>query len=153
MDITKLIISAPENLTADVEFREGLILQLRFVSRTQLQSLYKSCTVMKFDPQLKIRKQQLDGEKFAAEFCKLAVAGWRGVTPNSLSKIVPMDLSSLSAEDREKEIPFTQEGIAAIVKAAYELDAFIQDNAVDVAIFSPDHQDEVKNSSTSQSGS
>lgn len=151
LDIKTLVSDKP--LSAEVEFRDGIFLTLNYVSRSALQQLYKNCTTLKYDRPTHQRTPQVDPKKFSAEFCKLAVKGWRGVTPAALASLMPIDLSNVSEQQRKEELPFTQETLLFIVERAYELDNFLQDTAVDAKIFNPAMEGELGNSENSQSGS
>ena len=143
LDLTQMLNVNQEQLTAVVEFKEGILLHMSYISRVKLQQLYKTCTEMRYDTTKKARVPQVDQKKFSEEFCRLAVTGWGGVTYDSLSKVLP--LNRVDPSRRKESIPFSHEQLFALVQAAYELDTFIQDMAVDARVFSPDLEDELKN--------
>jgi hypothetical protein len=154
MSILKNLIVTKDQ-EAQVEYQGGLIFTLRYISRARLQSLAKSCTIMRFDPKSRGRVPETNPTKFTEEFCKLAVAGWTGVTPRSLaaSGVVLLDLSSLTEAEKDTPVPFTHENLIELVKNAYELDQFLQDSACDSRVFNPTKEEEEGNSESSQSGS
>ena len=154
IDLKKLIVTDSNSLSVNVEFKDSIILTLNYVSRIKLQSLWKSCTTLKFDRTTRQRTPQVDGTRFSEEFSRLAVSGWRGVTPRAIAaSLFPLDLSGMSEAEKDAEIPFTHENLSLLLSNSYELDTFIQDSAVDSALFKPEHEGELGNSGMSQSGS
>jgi hypothetical protein len=151
IDLKSLIRKDTDILTARVEFKEGITLILRYVSRERMRSLWSRCTTLRYDQQTRARIPRAELSKFSEEFAVLAVAGWEGVTPRTLGKIVPTDLSGVPEKDLDVEIPFSEDGLRALVKQAYDLDNFVQEEAVKPELFSPNQENEIKNLSSSQS--
>jgi hypothetical protein len=141
------LIKASETLTVWIEYREGIEFLISYVSRNELQAMAKRSTVYKYDPVTKVRAPTLDQNLLTREFCKAAIKDWRGVTPNSLSKLVPIDLTTIAEEDYDSEIAFSQENVTSLVQKAYELDNFLQESAIDIRLFTDaqDTEDREKN--------
>ena len=150
IDLASLIDT--EAKFATVEYIEGFSLVLRFVGKAQLRSIGRACTVNRFDKKTKQRVQDVDQKQFATSFAKVAVTGWKGATPNRLSSIIPMDIEGLSEEARDMEIPFSLEQLMLLIENALDLDGFIQDQAMDLTLFQPGHEDELENSESSPDG-
>jgi hypothetical protein len=85
------------------------------------------------------------------KFCARAVEGWSGMTPRSLSRLVP--IQNVPENMMDSEIPFSQEQLIKLVKNSAEIDAFLQQTATDVNFFNESLEDELKNSVASQSTS
>ena len=145
------IISDKEKMTAEVEYKDGIFLTLQFISRNTLNSISRTCVVQKYNEVTKSRQPQIDSDRFAESFCRRAVVGWRGVTLRKLARLIPLDLKRFPVEDHDAERPFEIADLITVVKNAYELDNFLQDTAVDLKIFRPDLEAELKNSQPSQS--
>jgi hypothetical protein len=152
MKLSDYIINESDNLTATVEYKEGIRFIIRYVSRSSLMRLSRDCLTWKYDEKAKGRTQQLDNDRFAESFCRRCVVGWSGVTPHTLSKLIPLDLSKIDAAQRDEPLDFDFANLLVLVKNAYELDSFLQDTAVDIKVFRPDLEHELGNSNTSQSG-
>lgn len=151
VNLASIIRQDVENLMW-VEFQYGIFFQLKYLNRQTLQKLSKQATIMKYDSSVKARVPQLDADAVTEGFFKIAVKGWRGVTPRSLSKIVPIALESLTDAQKDEEIPFSQQSLLAITKEAYELDQFLQNAATDISTFDPDKEPSEKNSEASPLG-
>jgi hypothetical protein len=154
IDLKSLIPKEGAKLRALIEFREGIFLEMNYVSREELQTLGKEFSYLKYDPIKKARTQEINAQEFGKAFCAKAVTGWQGVTPKSFAAaFTPLDLSGLTEEQKNESIPFTVENLQQAVATSYELDKFIQDSASDPKLFSPTQEAELGNSETSQSGS
>lgn len=148
-----LMTRTSESLTKDVEFKDGMFFTLCYVSRGKMKTLYNSCTSLRYNPTTKTRSPQTDVEKFASEFSKLAVSGWRGITPKKVAAMIPeLDLSKLSEEEKSADLPFDHDQLSVLVSNSVDLDNFIQEMAVDPKIFTPEHEEELGNSESSQTG-
>jgi hypothetical protein len=152
MKLKDLIRKDTDTLTATVEYRHGLKLKLRYVSRAELVRISRESTILKYDEKVKGRVPSLDGVKFAGLFCAAAVVGWEGATPETLASMMPLDLSTLTKEQRGAEIEFSVEQLQFLLENTFELETFIQDAALDVRTFNPLKEEEEKNLQPSQSG-
>lgn len=152
-NLKDILVQDTGALSAWVEFRNGLEFDVRFVSRAELQRIAQRCTVLRYDPKAKTRVPRLDSERFVRDFCDRAVKGWRGITPDSISTLVPVDLGKLTEEQRRSPIEFSLDNLVSLVSNAYELDDFLQDAVSDVSVFRPNQAEEMGNSESSQSGS
>lgn len=152
MNLKELVKKDTATLTADVEFRHGLVITLRYVSRAEAGRISRESLVMRYDEKLKTRSPQLDGKKFAEAFCEAAVVGWKGATVATLAKLMPIEIGSLSKEQLAAEVPFTQENMATLLEHTYELDGFLQEQSLDINTFNSAKGDEEKNSQASPSG-
>lgn len=154
IELAKLVPKKGATLKTWVEYREGIFLEINFISRADLQGMFSEFSYLKYDPAQKQRISAVKTEEFAKAFCVKAVTNWRGVTPKSFSAVLsPLDLNTLTKEQQTEEIPFTAENLQQAVSMAYEFDKFIQDSASDPKLYSPTHEDELGNSETSPSGS
>lgn len=151
MKIQSLIKKDTSALRTQVEYKAGIVFTLAYVSREALTALSQKCIVFKYDPKTKVREQTVDGKKFSQAFAGAAVVGWSNVTPRSLSHIVPLE--AVAESDMDTEITFSVEGLLDLIAAAYELDVFLQESAVNAELFRPQHEEELGNSETSPSGS
>lgn len=152
MNIQDILAKDTEKLTVWADFKSGISFQLRYVPRTDLLRISKESMSWEYDSKQRQRVQTVNRDAFSKRFCAKAVIGWKGVTPNALSEIIPVDLGSLTSEQREKEIEFSQENMLAIFTGAYEVDEFLQNSAVDASLFKPFHEEEKGNLPASQNG-
>ena len=65
LNIKDLITKDTTGLTASVEFRDGMILDFRYMPREKLQQISKECEVLKYDSKTRSRRPEIDGKRFA----------------------------------------------------------------------------------------
>lgn len=123
------------NLETEVEYKNGLRIKLRYVSRAALSRMLNSCLTPKWDPKTRKSTPQLDNDKFVEQFCATTVLGWTGATIRVLSSLMPLDLSKVPNDKLDAEVPFTQSNLVALIKNALDLDEFLQNASTDVANF------------------
>jgi len=140
-------------LTTWIEFKEDVEFNIRFIPKAAFRSMVDSCTVFKYDPKTKTREPSQDSKKLLDLFINKAIVGWRGVTPRSLAKIAAFPVEGITEEEMDAEVEYDSTLLAALMDSVYELDSFIQETALEVKYFRTGMDDELKNSSSSQSGS
>lgn len=134
-----------DRLTAKVEYKDGIIFDLNFVSRALFQKLTKESTVKKYDPETRNRVAQVDTDKLFVAFCAHAVTGWSGMTVRKAANIVPLKTTGLTAAQLDQEVPFSQEQLVFLIKNSAELESFLNENATQLSVFNDSQDDEVKN--------
>ena len=150
MKLTEIIKKDTSTLRTKVEYKSGIIFELAYVSRQKLSAMSKECIVLKFDEKQKTRAQTLDSKLFSEAFIRAAVIGWTGLTPRTLSTIVPIE--GVAEADMDQPIDFSLENAIFLLNSAYELDTFLQESAVNSELFKPHHEEELGNSKPSLSG-
>lgn len=153
LNISNLIVKQVNDRKVMVEYKFGISFELKYMPRQELQRMIKACTISRYNVQRKNHVPELDTDLLMQKVCDRCVTGWEGVTPKSMSNLVLTDLNSVSAEKRDMPVRFSQENLLALVKAAYELDEFLQNACTEASLFNPTEEAERKNSEPSQSGS
>ncbi len=140
--------------TVWVDYQFGIRFQLNFLSRSRVLDISARSTIYKYDdnPAVKQRVPTIDPKLVAQNLAASAIVGWEGVTPESLSNLVDIDLTGLTDEQKKEQIPFDVETFAMLLTQAFDLDTWIQSRCTDITLFKPGSADAAKNSSTSQSG-
>jgi hypothetical protein len=153
--LNDIIKGDADHLTLWAEFLHGISLKIRYVPRHKLQMLMQTCMKLQTTKEKGriVREKVLDPEAFTRQFCALAVVDWKGITPKTVSKIVPTSIEGLTPEQLQTEIPFSLEDLVPLVKNSMDLDNFIQETAMDVGLFTSDKEEVEGNSVSSQSGS
>lgn len=136
-----------------VEYKEGIFFEFRFMSKSRFRQMAEECTDMKYNSQTKAREPKMDTDRFMKKFLAMAVANWRGVTIDSISRIAEIDLEGYSEKQRKQPMDFSLTELQKLIDMVYELDPFIQSAVTDIRTFRPSLEDELKNSKSSQSGS
>lgn len=116
------------------EYRDGFELCLRYLPKREAK-----------------RIQSVRADKQDEEFYKLVVSDWRGLTARKLSRFCKVD-GRVAPESLNEEIPFSYEGLMALVDAVYGLDDFVVSLATDHRSFqSETWGEELKNSVSGES--
>lgn len=110
----------------------GLEVELVHLSRPELTALRKRCVTTKFDKATRKPVEELNEEKFIAEFTKATIKNWRGFKLKYLEDFLPVDLSAVDPED---ELPFNHENARLLVTNSSEFDTWINEVVFDLENF------------------
>lgn len=111
---------------------EGLEIELVNLSRPELTALRKRCVTTRFDKNTRKPVEELNEEKFIAEFTKATIKNWKGFKLKYLEDLMLVDLSSV---DPEKELPYSQEDAKLLVTNSGEFDTWVNDTVFDLDNF------------------
>ena len=111
---------------------EGLEIELVNLSRPELTALRKRCVSTKFDKNTRKPVEELNEEKFIAEFTKATIKNWKGFKLKYLEDLMLVDLSSV---DSERELPYSQEDAKLLVTNSGEFDTWVNDTVFDLDNF------------------
>jgi len=137
--------STETELARDVEFKHGIFVRLRHIKKAEFRSLVDEATSLKYNTQTKQREPVTDSTRLSREFVLRAVKGWKGMTPKTLSKLVPIDLTQYTEEELKEEIPFSVDLLQDISTNSLDLDSFVQEMAMNIDTFQPGREGETKN--------
>ena len=131
MDLKSLLV---DSKTAWVDFpgMEGFEVELANLSRKELVSLRKRCTTNKFDRKTRMFNEELDEAKFVTEFSGATVKGWKGLKLKYLEDLILVDLKG---QDKESEMPYTQENAEVLVENSQEFDNWLNEVVFDLENF------------------
>jgi len=131
MNLSELMV---DTRSAWVEYPayEGFEVELVNLSRPELTSLRKRCITTKFDKNTRKPVEELNEEKFVAEFTKATVKNWRGFKLKFLEDFMLVDLSNV---DPETELPYSQEDAKLLITRSAEFDTWVNDTVFDLDNF------------------
>ena len=131
MELKSLLV---DSKTAWVDFpgMEGFEVELANLSRKELVSLRKRCTTNKFDRKTRMFNEELDEAKFVTEFSGATVKGWKGLKLKYLEDLILVDLKG---QDKESEMPYTQENAEVLVENSQEFDNWLNEVVFDLENF------------------
>jgi len=131
MELKSLLV---DSKTAWVDFPglEGFSIELANLSRKELVSLRKKCTVSKFDRKTRIFNEELDEGKFVDEFTNATVKNWKGLKLGYLEDLILVDLKG---QDRESEMPYSSENAKILVENSTEFDNWLNEVVFDLENF------------------
>ena len=131
MNLSELMV---DTKSAWVEYPayDGFEVELVNLSRPELTALRKRCVSTKFDKNTRKPVEELNEEKFVAEFTKATIKNWRGFKLKFLEDFMLVDLSSV---DPEQELPFSQEDAKLLITRSAEFDTWVNDTVFDLENF------------------
>ena len=111
---------------------EGLEIELVNLSRPELTALRKRCVTTKFDKNTRKPVEELNEEKFIAEFTKATIKDWKGFKYKYLEDLILVDLSAV---DPEKNLEYSQENAKTLITNSGEFDTWVNDTVFDLDNF------------------
>jgi hypothetical protein len=131
MELSKLMVNTK---SAWVKYPGLSGLEVEFVnlSRPELTSLRKKCTVTKFDRKTRKPVEDLDEDMFIEEFTLKTIKNWKGMKLKYLEHFILVDLGDA---DPESELEFTTENAVLLVKNSADFDGWVNDVVFDLENF------------------
>lgn len=111
---------------------EGFEVEVVNLSRPELTALRKRCLITKYDKNTRKPVEELNEEKFIAEFTKATIKNWKGFKYKFLQDFVLVDISKV---DPEKELPYSQDNAKLLVTNSSEFDTWVNDTVFDLENF------------------
>lgn len=122
---------------------EGFEVNLRFLTREDLLKIRSASLTYKFNKRTRQREEEVDNDKFLENYAKRAISGWRGLQVKHLPLLLPVDISSMDANE---EITYDEEEALQLLKNSTIFDQFVTDTMNDFEQFSKKKAEEdVKN--------
>lgn len=115
--------------TVWAEYRDGFEVEIRYLPRARLRGMLDRAARREWDSKNHRATETIDGEKFARLMAEEVVAGWRGLTPEVLKKMV--DMQSYPDSD----VPYSAEDCAELLQKAYGFDTWVQQICSDLEAF------------------
>lgn len=131
MNLSELMV---DTKTVWVEYPaySGFEVELVALSRPELTALRKRCVVTKFDKKTRQPVEELNEEKFIAEFTKATIKNWKGFKLKYLEDFMLVDLSNV---DAEQELPYTEDNAKLLITNSTEFDTWVNERVFDLDTF------------------
>jgi hypothetical protein len=131
MNLSELMV---DTKSAWVEYPaySGFEVELVNLSRPELTALRKRCVTTKFDKKTRQPIEELNEDKFIAEFTKATIKNWKGFKLKYLEDFMLVDLSDV---DGEKELTYTAENAELLIKNSTEFDTWVNETVFDLDNF------------------
>jgi hypothetical protein len=131
MNLSELMV---DTKSAWVEYPaySGFEVELVNLSRPELTALRKRCVTTKFDKKTRQPVEELNEDKFIAEFTKATIKNWKGFKLKYLEDFMLVDLSGV---DAEKELTYSAENAELLIKNSSEFDTWVNEVVFDLANF------------------
>jgi uncharacterized protein YnzC (UPF0291/DUF896 family) len=131
MDLKKLMVDS-KAVWIDFPGLEGFSVEVANLSRKELTSLRKRCTVQKFDRKTRQLMESLDEEKFVKEFTHATIKNWKGLTVEHLETLLLIDTEG---QDLTSEVAYTVDNAEALVSNSTEFDTWLNEVVFDLDNF------------------
>jgi len=112
---------------------EDFEVNLRFLTREDLQKVRTSSLTFKFNKRTRQREEEVDSAKFLEAYAEKAIAGLRGLKVKHLPLLLPVDISSM---DPNENIEYSDEEALELLKNSTIFDQFVTDTMNDFEQFS-----------------
>ncbi|RLF43728.1 MAG: hypothetical protein DRN17_05805 [Thermoplasmata archaeon] len=132
MQLSKLIIPITET-EFDFPGMEGFKLTIAYITRDELLKIRKKSTHTTFNKRSHSPEEEVDSDIFQDLYVKAVIKGWRGLSLKYVSKLVPIDLSTI--EDDSVELDYDHENAMQLMKNAPNFDSFVSDMVADLENF------------------
>ena len=131
MELKKLMVDS-KSTWIDLPGLDGFSGQVTNLSRKELTSLRKNCTVQKFDRKTRAISETLDEDKFVEEFAKSVVKSWKGLTLEHLETLILIDMGD---QDPSTEVNYSEENAEQLVSNSTEFDTWLNEVVFDLDNF------------------
>jgi hypothetical protein len=131
MNLSELMV---DTKSAWVEYPgcDGFEVEVVNLSRPELTALRKRCIVTKYDKATRKPVEELNEDKFIAEFTKATIKNWKGFKLKYLENFMLVDISKA---DVEAELPFSHDNAKLLVTNSSEFDTWVNDTVFDLDNF------------------
>jgi hypothetical protein len=121
--------------TTWVEFPDidGFEVNLRYLTREDLMKIRNASLSYKFNKRTRQREEEIDNDKFLEHYAAKAIVGWKGLKAKHLPVLLPVDISSMDANDN---IEYSEEEAVELLKSSTIFDQFVTDAMNDFEQFS-----------------
>lgn len=131
MNLSELMVDT-KSVWVEYPAYTGFEVELAALSRPELTALRKRCVVTKFDKKTRQPVEELNEEKFIAEFTKATIKNWKGFKLKYLEDFMLVDLSNV---DAEQELPYTEDNAKLLISNSTEFDTWVNETVFDLDTF------------------
>ena len=111
---------------------EGFEAEVANLSRKELVALRKRCIKTKYNRRDHQAEEELDEDKFVAEFTRATIKDWKGLKLKYLEDLILVELGD---NDPESLLEFTLENAEMLVQNSSEFDNWVNEVVFDLANF------------------
>tara|TARA_Y100000114_G_scaffold13517_1_gene10868 strand:+ start:295 stop:717 length:423 start_codon:yes stop_codon:yes gene_type:complete len=126
------LMTPSKTVAIDFPGYTGFSVDLCYLAREELLKLRKRCISTKWNKKTHQPEEDLDEDKFLAEYSKAIIKGWKGLKYRYLEELLLVDISSLDPED---ELPYTLENAELLMKNANNFDTWVTETLGDLENF------------------
>src|SRR6056300_2100499 len=133
MSKIKNMIAEQSSIWVEYPDIEGFEVNLSYLTREDLMKIRNASLTFKFNKRTRQREQEIDNDKFLDHYAEKAIVGWKGLKAKHLPILLPVDISSMDANDN---IEYSEEEAVELLKSSTVFDQFITDAMNDFEQFS-----------------
>jgi hypothetical protein len=138
LELSKLMVDT-RSVWLDYPGAKGFKVEIAMLSRKKLTKLRKDCTHSTFDRKARITIEELDEDKFVAEFTKATVKNWKGLTLKHLQSLVLIEVDE--DQDMEEEMAYSLGHAEGLVSSSTEFDTWLNEVVFDLDNFRTGSED------------
>lgn len=118
-----------------VPFEEipGLEFQVAFLSREELNKIRNAATRITFNPKSRVKEEEFNIELFGELIIKEAILGWKGLTLERASLLIPLEIPE--GVDPNTELDFSVEESKVLFRNSTALDLWLNSIISDLETF------------------
>ena len=133
--MSKIKSMIAKETTTWVEFPDvdGFEVNLRFLTREELTKIRNASLTYKFNKRTRQREEEIDNDKFLDNYAQKAIVGWRGLKVKHLPVLLPVDISSMDANE---DLEYSEDEAVELLKNSSIFDQFVTDAMNDFEQFS-----------------
>lgn len=131
--IKGLLVTGDKTIEVDFPEVDGFKVTVSYIPREDLIKIRNQALVYKFNKRTRQREEEVDNDKFVEAYAERVIKGWTGLKVKHLPKLLPVDISSLNAED---DVPYSGEDALDLLRNSSIFDQFITDTVNDLEAFS-----------------
>ena len=111
---------------------EGFYIKLAYISREAMSKMLKRNSVIRINKVSRAREEEVDNDKFLAEYSESVIKDWKGLKFKDLARLYPADIADFDPED---EVPYAPENALVILENSSDFNTFLTDATNDVTAF------------------
>lgn len=131
IDIQNLIVPEKQ-ATVSFSGMPGFSIDVVYLGPEKLKKIQNDCTKVEFNRQTKMNENTLDEDKFAKEFSRAVIKGWKGLTLGYLQDLALIDPGT---NPLDAEVEYTQANAEALMKNSAEFVRWVNEVAFELANF------------------
>ena len=126
------LLTPSKTVEFDYPGMEGFKVKLCYLSREELVKLRARCVSQKFNKKTRGFEEQLDDDKFLAEYTNAVIKGWSGFSYSYVSQLL---LTTDNVSEKEGELPFTQDNVEVLMQNSVDFDQWVTETVGDLENF------------------
>lgn len=125
------LMTPSKTVEFDYPSHEGFKVSLCYLAREELVKLRTRCVSQVFNRKTRAYEEQMDDNKFLAEYTKAVIKGWSGLKMKYLRHLLLVG----DIEDEEATLPWNNDNCETLMKNSADFDTWVTDMVGDLEHF------------------